>query len=121
MKAPTGVKSLASPLSPLSPGGDVKQEVEAKNGNRVGRMEQDDDEEEDGEINGNEEEEEVVPPYCQPNHKPFPPIEELQDRRYWAKLQVETSAPVQKSKLTTSNYFRRSMQPLMIPTRARTN
>ena len=123
VKAPTGVKSLASPLSPLSPGGDVKQEVEAKNGNRVGRMEQnDDDEEEDGEINGNEEEEEeVVPPYCQPNHKPFPPIEELQDRRYWAKLQVETSAPAEKSKLTTSNYFRRSMQPLMIPTRARTN
>merc|ERR1712013_8411 len=40
VKAPTGVKSLASPLSPLSPGGDVKQEVEAKNGNRVGRMEQ---------------------------------------------------------------------------------
>ena len=121
VKAPTGVKSLASPLSPLSPGGDVKQEVEAKNGNRVGRMEQDDDEEEDGEINRNEEEEEVVPPYCQPNHKPFPPIEELQDRRYWAKLQVETSAPAEKSKLTTSNYFRRSMQPLMIPTRARTN
>merc|ERR1719505_66143 len=52
VKAPTGVKSLASPLSPLSPGGDVKQEVEAKNGNRVGRMEQGDEEEEDdGEIN----------------------------------------------------------------------
>jgi len=93
VKAPTGVKSLASPLSPLSPGGDVKQEVEAKNGNRNGRMEQDDDEEEDGEINGNEEEEEeVVPPYCQPNHKPFPPIEELQDRRYWAKLQTINAA-----------------------------
>ena len=43
------MKSLASPLSPLSPGGDVKQEVEAKNGNRVGRMEQDDEEEEDAE------------------------------------------------------------------------
>merc|ERR1719323_758068 len=92
VKAPTGVKSLASPLSPLSPGGDVKQEVEAKNGNRVGRMEQGDEEEEDGEINGNEEEEEVVPPYCQPNHKPFPPIEELQDRRYWAKLQTINAA-----------------------------
>merc|ERR1712012_202198 len=74
VKAPTGVKSLASPLSPLSPGGDVKQE-------------------EEGEINGNEEEEEeVVPPYCQPNHKPFPPIEELQDRRYWAKLQTINAA-----------------------------
>ena len=48
VKAPTGVKSLASPLSPLSPGGDVKQEVEAKNGNRVGRMEQGDEEEGDG-------------------------------------------------------------------------
>merc|ERR1712018_1031995 len=42
--------------------------------------------------NGNEEEEEVVPPYCQPNHKPFPPIEELQDRRYWAKLQTINAA-----------------------------
>merc|ERR1719320_767801 len=55
----------------------------------TGQLEQDD---EDGEINGNEEEEEAVPPYCQPNHKPFPPIEELQDRRYWAKLQTINAA-----------------------------
>ena len=38
------------------------------------------------------EEEEVVPPYCQPNHRPFPPIEELQDKKYWAKLQTINAA-----------------------------
>ena len=38
------------------------------------------------------EEEEVVPPHCQPNHRPFPPIEELQDKKYWAKLQTINAA-----------------------------
>ena len=38
------------------------------------------------------EEEEVVPPYCQLNHRPFPPIEELQDKKYWAKLQTINAA-----------------------------
>ena len=38
------------------------------------------------------EEEEVVPPHCQPNHRSFPPIEELQDKKYWAKLQTINAA-----------------------------
>ena len=38
------------------------------------------------------EEDEVVPPYCQLNHRPFPPIEELQDKKYWAKLQTINAA-----------------------------
>ena len=82
MKAQPGVAPLA-PLSPLSPGDDLKQEVESKNGTRNG-MEQ--DEEEDGEVH---EEEEGAEPYCQPRHRPFPSVEELQDRKYWAKLQVK--------------------------------
>ena len=49
-------------------------------------MEQD-NEEEDGEVH--EEEVEGAEPYTQPRHRPFPPIEELQDKKYWAKLQVK--------------------------------
>ena len=48
-------------------------------------MEQD-NEEEDGEVH--EEEEDVAQPYCQPRHRPFPPIGEF-DRKYMAKLQVK--------------------------------
>ena len=84
MKAQPGVAPLA-PLSPLSPGEDLKQDVESKNGLANG-MEQ--EEEEDGEVHEEEEEEEVREPYCQPHHRPFPPIEQLQDRKYWVKLQV---------------------------------
>ena len=84
MKAQPGVAPLA-PLSPLSPGEDLKQDVESKNGTKNG-MER--DEGEDGEVHEEEDGEEVVEPYCQPRHRPFPPIEELQDRKYWAKLQV---------------------------------
>ena len=52
-------------------------------------MEQVNDEE-DGEVHEDEEEEvEGGEPYTQPRHRPFPPIEELQDRKYWAKLQVK--------------------------------
>jgi len=50
------------------------------------------DEEEDGEVHEEEDGEEVVEPYCQPRHRPFPPIEELQDRKYWAKLQTINAA-----------------------------
>ena len=84
MKPQPGVTPLAPLLSPLSPGVDVKQEVEAKNGIR-NAMEQD-NEEEDGEVH--EEEEDEAQPYCQPRHRPFPPIEEF-DRKYMAKLQVK--------------------------------
>ena len=88
MKAQPGVTPLAPPLSPLSPGGDLKQEVEPSNGIRNG-MEQD-NEEEDGEVLEEEGEEvEGAEPYTQPRHRPFPPIEELQDKKYWAKLQVK--------------------------------
>jgi len=88
VKAQPGVAPLA-PLSPLSPGEDLKQDVESKNGIANG-MEQ--EEEEDGEVH--EEEEEVREPYCQPHHRPFPfpPIEQLQDRKYWAKLQKINAA-----------------------------
>ena len=82
MKAQPGVAPLA-PLSPLSPGDDLKQEVESKNGTRNGMGQ---GEEEDGEVH---DEEESAEPYCQPRHRPFPSVEELQDRKYWAKLQVE--------------------------------
>ena len=82
MKAQPGVAPLA-PLSPLSPGDDLKQEVETKNGIRNGMGQ---GEEEDGEVH---EEEESAEPYCQPRHRPFPSVEELQDRKYWAKLQVK--------------------------------
>ena len=85
MKAQLGVAPLA-PLSPLSPGDDLKQDVESKNGIKNGMKR---DEEEDGEVHEEEDGEEVVEPYCQPRHRPFPPIEELQDRKYWAKLQVK--------------------------------
>jgi len=90
VKSQPGVAPLAPLLSPLSPGGDLKQEVESKNGISRNGMEQDNDDEEDGEVH--EEEEEGAEPYCQPRHRPFPPIEELQDRKYWAKLQTINAA-----------------------------
>merc|ERR1711974_286436 len=65
------------------------QEVESKNGIRNG-VDRDNDDEEEGEVH--EEEEEEGEPYCQPHHRPFPPIEELQDRKYWAKLQTINAA-----------------------------
>ena len=33
-----------------------------------------------------------VEPYCQPHHHPHPPIEQLTDRKYFAKLEAISSA-----------------------------
>ena len=119
MKPQPGVTPLAPLLSPLSPGVDVKQEVEAKNGIR-NAMEQD-NEEEDGEVH--EEEEDEAQPYCQPRHRPFPPIEEF-DRKYMAKLQVKriiSFSSLLGLILIFTLFSRQSMLRSMTLTRARIN